>query len=273
MTQHYFENKLVNLHYYKYGGGPKIMLCFHGYGMHGKQFKVLETTLGDQYTLYGFDLFFHKETKLKNQELSAVEMGITKKDFATLILEFCKFESINRFSVIGYSMGTHYATVVTEQLGELVDEYIVAAPSCLHPGVLLKFFSKYKIGNSIIKQLALNSNALFSFLKFLRKLNIIDQEAYQILFNEIGTPELRFNCYACFVYLRFFETDKKQLKGVLNQKNIKSVFIFGKRDKAYPPKYGLRFINNLKNAQLIILDEGHEMIKKSFVQQLTNVLK
>ena len=36
----------------------------------------------------------------------------------------------------------------------------------------------------------------------LRKLNIIDQEAYQILFNEIGTPELRFNCYACFVYLR-----------------------------------------------------------------------
>ena len=56
MTDHYFENDLVNLHYYKFGNGPKSMLCFHGYGMHGKQFKILETTLGSKYTFFGFDL-------------------------------------------------------------------------------------------------------------------------------------------------------------------------------------------------------------------------
>ena len=65
MTQHYFENDLVNLHYYKFGSGPKAMLCFHGYGMHGKQFKLLESSLGHAYTFYGFDLFFHKETMNK----------------------------------------------------------------------------------------------------------------------------------------------------------------------------------------------------------------
>ena len=61
MTDHYFENALVKLHYYKFGNGPQIMLCFHGYGMHGKQFKILEgTALASKYTFYGFDLFFHR---------------------------------------------------------------------------------------------------------------------------------------------------------------------------------------------------------------------
>ena len=62
MTEHYFENSLVNLHYYKFGNGEKKMLCFHGYGMHGKQFKIFEQPLGSKYTFYGFDLFFHKQT-------------------------------------------------------------------------------------------------------------------------------------------------------------------------------------------------------------------
>src|SRR6202012_1075149 len=110
MTNHYFENDFINLHYYKFGSGDKIMLCFHGYGMHGKQFKILETTLGDQYTFIGFDLFFHKETKLKDQSLETVKKGISKKAFIDLITEFCGSQNINRFDVIGYSMGTHFAS-------------------------------------------------------------------------------------------------------------------------------------------------------------------
>src|SRR5580698_7754551 len=120
MTQHYFENELVNLHYYKFGNGPKIMLCFHGYGMHGKQFKLLESDLGSKYTFYGFDLFFHKETKLKDQSLPVIKKGISKKELANFIEDFCQHQSIERFSVISYSMGTHYATTVIEQLGVMV---------------------------------------------------------------------------------------------------------------------------------------------------------
>ncbi|HZY37074.1 MAG TPA: alpha/beta hydrolase, partial [Mucilaginibacter sp.] len=136
MTQHYFENEFANLHYYKFGAGPKAMLCFHGYGMHGKQFKLLEGSLGSKYTFYGFDLFFHKETKLNDQSLATIQKGITKKELVALVDEFNKFEGIDRFSVIGYSMGSHYATVIAEELADRIDEYIIAAPSSLNPGRL-----------------------------------------------------------------------------------------------------------------------------------------
>src|ERR1700749_4801027 len=80
LTSHYFENSFVTLHYYKFGNGPQNMLCFHGYGMHGKQFISLEPALGQKYTFYGFDLFFHKETKLKDQSLNTIKYNrITKK--------------------------------------------------------------------------------------------------------------------------------------------------------------------------------------------------
>ena len=248
------------------------MLCFHGYGMHGKQFKILETGLGLKYTFYGFDLFFHKETKLKDQSLSHIKKGINKKELAALISEFCKQEGIGRFSVIGYSMGTHYATIIVEELGHLVNEYIMAAPSCLNPGRLIPFFSKNKAGNKILEMLVLKENGLTGLLKLFRRLKIVDNEAYKILYSEIGTAELRFNFYANFTYLRFLETNQSLLLKVIEEQNIKSIFIFGKRDKSFPPGIGSSFISMIKNAEVIVLNEGHAMIKGNFVSSLTDIL-
>ncbi|MCR8556154.1 alpha/beta hydrolase [Mucilaginibacter sp. BJC16-A38] len=272
MTDHYFENNLVKLHYYKFGSGPQIMLSFHGYGMHGKQFKILETNLGEKYTFIGFDLFFHKETKLKDQTLTTVKKGITKKQLADLILGFCEDQGIKRFSVIGYSMGTHYATVVAEELPTMIDELIIAAPSSLNPGRLITFFSKSKTGNKIMEKMVLSETTLIRMLKLFKRLRVIDNEAYKILYGEIGTADLRFNFYACFTYLRAFETDERRLTQALNEQNIKSIFIFGKRDRAFPPGIGKDFIAKLNNATVVVLDEGHEMIKKSFVNTLTDLL-
>ena len=78
--------------------------------------------------------------------------------------------------------------------------------------------------------------------------------------------------YACFVFLRYFETDEEKLLKALNDQNIKSIFIFGKKDKSFPPRIGDHFIPKVKNAEIILLDEGHEMIKKDFVAQLTRLL-
>ncbi len=272
MTRHYFTNDLVNLHYYKFGNGPKSMLCFHGYGMHGRQFKALAPALGAVYTFYGFDLFFHKETKLADQSINAVKKGLTKRGLAALFSKFCQAQGIERFSVIGYSMGSHYATVITEELAPMIDEYIVAAPSSLNPGKLIPFFSKNRAGNKVLEKLVLNKNGLVNLLKLFHKMRVIDDETYNILYNEIGTAELRFNLYACFTYLRLLETDEPRLLSALKDNNIKSIFIFGRRDKSFPYQPGNRFLKQLSDAVIVVLDEGHDMIKADFVTSLTNLL-
>ncbi|RYD92929.1 MAG: alpha/beta hydrolase [Sphingobacteriales bacterium] len=272
MTDHYFENDLVNLHYYKFGTGKQAMLCFHGFGMHGKQFRLLEDKLGEKYTFYGFDLFFHKETKLKEQTLDTVKKGIHKAALAQLITDFCVDEGINRFSVIAYSMGTHYATAVVEQLGHLVDEYIVAAPSSINPGILVSYFGKSRTGNKLLEKLVLSERALINMLNVTKWLRLIDNTGREILYNEIKTAQLRFNFYACFTYLRFLETDEAALIKSITDNHIRSIFIFGKRDRMYPPKIGRHFLPKLKQAEVVLLDADHEMIREQFVAELARLL-
>ena len=272
MTHHCFENDFVTLYYYKYGNGPNAMLCFHGYGMHGKQFKILEAGLGQKYTFYGFDLFFHQETKLKDQRLPIIKKGISKHQLAELITAFCKYEGINSFSLIGYSMGTHYATAIAEELAPCVNEYIAAAPSCLNPGRVALFFSKNKIGNKVLEKVALSKKLPLILLNSLRRLKLIDGEAFKILQNEIGTPDMRFNLYACFTYLRFLETSPARLAAAIEGQNIKCIFIFGKRDKIFPYNKNNPVLAKLKTAEIIISDAGHDMIKRGFAATLTGIL-
>lgn len=249
------------------------MLCFHGYGMHGKQFVSLEPALGEKYTFYGFDLFFHKQTRLKDQSLHTIKHNrITKKQLAELVGEFCQYEGINRFSLLGYSMGTHYATVIAEELGNRVDEYIVAAPSSLNPGPLIRFFSKYKLGNKLLEKFALSEKALIRLLNLAKALRFIDETGRNILYKEIDTPELRFNFYACFTYLRLLETDERQLMKALTENNIRSIFIFGRKDIMYPPSIGKAFFTRFKQAEIVILEADHEMIGQSFISALSGLL-
>jgi len=248
------------------------MLCFHGYGMHGKQFIPLEESLGNQYTFFGFDLFFHKETKLHDQSLEAIKTPITKKALAEFITDFCYHEHINRFSVLGYSMGTHYATVVTEEMGNRIDEYIVAAPSSINPGFLIKLFGKNRLGNKLLEKLTMSEKAMINMLNMSTKFGFIDEVGRDILYKEINTPELRFSFYACFTYLRLLETDEDKLIHTLLEQNIRSIFIFGERDAMYPPRIGDKFLNKLPRAEVIVLDKNHEMIDKDFVTTLSGLL-
>lgn len=269
ITQHQFDHPLAHLNYYKFGEGKKTMLCFHGYGMHGKQFKMLEEKLGNEYTFYGFDLFFHKETKLKNADLAAIKEGISKETLAKFISDFCDSLQIDKFSVIGYSMGTHYAVALTEILYERIENLIIIAPAALKPGKLVEFFSKNKIGNKILEKLVLSEKALINLLKFSKRFNFVDDVGYNILLKEINTAELRLSLYACFTYLRFLDTDKNQLLQILKSNRIKALFISGSRDKMYPPSIAQQFCKDLPNAQLIVLNENHEMLNQAFVDELT----
>lgn len=248
------------------------MLCFHGFGMHGKQFRALGPVLGEKYTFYGFDLFFHEKTKLTDQSLPGVKKGISKKAFARIIEDFCTYEQIERFSVIGYSMGSHYATVVTEELGNRVNEYIIVAPASINPGMLTRFFCKNKIGQKILEKVVLSEKAITGMIKLFKRLRLLDAASRDILYKEVATEELRFNFYACFVYLRFFETDEFQLIKTLQEQNVRSIFIFANRDRMYPRATGDAFLKKLPHAEVFVLDENHEMIKQSFVDLLAGLL-
>lgn len=272
MTDHFFNHKLVNLHYYKFGHGEKVMLCFHGYGMHGKQFQILEERFGQEYTFYGFDLFFHKQTKLHDQSVKHVKKGISKSEFCEIIKAFCSAHSINRFSIIGYSLGTHYATVLAEQESHRIDNVFLIAPSFLKILPVFQILSKNPIANLAFRKLFLSKRGVWFTLKMCYKSGFLDRKSYHILSKEMATPQLRFDFYANVTYLRYLQPTKIELIKSLNDNNVKCFFIFGSRDKIYPESIANDLIPKIKFATKRNLDEDHDLVNVNLPENLYNMI-
>jgi len=120
--------------------------------------------------------------------------------------------------------------------------------------------------------MALSDKAMPGFLSLLRRIRIIDQKGYDILFKEVGTAELRFNFYACSSYFRFLKLDAERFIGNMNEHQIRSVFIFGTRDRNYPPAIGRALIPRIKYAKQVNIDENHDMININFADLLSKLV-
>lgn len=272
MTAHFFNHSLVNLHYYRFGNGPKTMLCFHGYGMHGKQFSILKEKLGHEYTFFGFDLFFHKKTKLQDQSLEQVKKGISKVDFCELITAFCDYEGIDRFSIISYSMGTHYASVLAEREALRIDKLFILAPSFLKIFSPLQLVSKNVMANYAFRKLFLSKNGIKVTLKVCKKLRILDEKSHRILTSEMATPDLRFAFYANVTYLRYLQTKPDALVAALNENKVDCHFIFGQRDKMYPSHLADELIAQSSYVRKTTIDEDHDMVNLNLPAKIYQLL-
>jgi pimeloyl-ACP methyl ester carboxylesterase len=272
MTHHYFEHNLVKLSYYKFGQGPKAMLCFHGYGMHGRQFLPLQQVMGQRYTFYSFDLFFHERTQLKEKHLKHVKRGISTQELCQIILDFLKKEEINRFSVIGYSMGSHYAAAIASQLAIRIDEWVVIAPMFLKPPFILEFFTRNPFGNRLFGWLLLKKTVAEGILKFARRSRLFDQTIYEVLHKEIATPELRFMMFASLTYIKNLRFNQNELAEMLNNGGVKNYFIFGTKDKLFPPAIATAIMNSLVKKEYICLEENHDMVNQNLAETLFSKL-
>lgn len=268
MTEHFFEYPQVNLHYYVFGSGPQVMLCFHGYGMHGRQFSQLEAHFGGEYTFYGFDLLFHKQTLLTDDSLKEIKRGISKDELNRLFTSFCTALGIDRFSIIAYSMGTHYGSTLVELSAGRIDRYIAIAPSSIRPVPFLRLLSTNWFANKLLEKLTLSPHGMHNLLLWSHKLRIIDAKGVEILSREIETPRLRLSFYACITYLRFLELDEEAFIASINNQHISVCFIFGRKDKNYPPEMNDRLLARLPDSRTEVLEGGHELVNSGLPQIL-----
>jgi pimeloyl-ACP methyl ester carboxylesterase len=179
----YFKSEIANFHYYEYGRGDEIMIAFHGFGMRGNQFRVLEDALGDRYKIYSFDLFFHGETQLFDTSRSNVKRSVDKMLFAKEILRFLKELGLGdkKFSLLSYSIGSKLALSLIHEISEKISEAYFIAPDGIEPNLLLETGSKNKVINFVFWRFVYLPKTLMRILNLLRNFKYIDDSLHHIL--------------------------------------------------------------------------------------------
>src|ERR1700761_660092 len=112
---------LGKVHFHEYGEGTKPMLAFHGYGMTGKQFHVLEKSVLPGYHVYGFDHFFHGNSQLDGWTEKQILAGMPKTMIRSYVEEWFKVYGRQRFSVMAYSIGANLAMILVEEYAGMID--------------------------------------------------------------------------------------------------------------------------------------------------------
>lgn len=270
-----FETESSSLHYYEYGTGDEILLAFHGFGMQGTQFKVLEKALGVKYKIVSFDLFFHGDTQIQDTSVENIRKGLQSVHFAEQIAHFLDvtYPQVAKVSLLSYSIGTRMALCLIENIPQRIANTYLIAPDGIEANILLKLGGANIIVNRFFYTLVYSPRTVNFLLKMLLKLRYIDDAVYRILNAEFNTTATRLASYNTITYYGKLFFDKRKLAKSINEHNLNCHLYFGKKDKLFPTKIGARFARLLNNPNLHIFDDGHELVNKTLNDYLASQLE
>ena len=251
----FLNHAAAKLHYQVIGSGPKVLLAFHGYGQDSHHFGSIGEVLGDDYTIYAFDLFFHGKSALpKNQ------VPLQKQLLAVLIEQLLEKEQIERFSVMGFSMGGKFALSLTESFPEKMDALFLIAPD----GIGTSFW--YNVATypgwlqGLFKQTVLKPKPFFRMVNILHYTNVVDKSLLRFTRGQMNSLQNRLRVYRSWVAFRELTFDIRKIISLLNLHHIPVTVFLGQYDKVIPRRRLQVFLKALAKGSLIILEAGHSRL-------------
>ncbi len=221
-----------NIYYQKLGSGKNLILL-HGWGHDVSSFWGLVDLLKNQFTIWLVDLpgFGRSETPKK---------AFDTKDYAKILVDFIKKNSIKNSIVLGHSFGGKVALKLTRYYPKLIDKLILIGSSGIKPDPSIKRVLIYPLAK-IIHHLIPD---IFNLKTLIRK------RFYRKIESDYENAGLMKDS--------LIKTLKEDLTYDLSQIKVETLILWGEKDRAVSLKYGKRMYQLIENSKLVILEgKGH----------------
>lgn len=248
------------------------MLAFHGYGMTGKQFHVLQKSITDRYYVHGFDHFFHGHSKLADWSEKKIVSGMPRQMVRLYLEEWFKVHGKQRVSLLAYSIGADIALILLEEFPEWIEQIILMAPDGIAPYKGFQFMQHHGVGKQLFRQAAKSKWIAPSILKNLKRFKVIDDDLYNIAYREIDTSAKRHDVYYSLNLIKHLKPDTAKLINVIKQHQVKCVFVFGQHDLLFPQRAAMPFLDNLPDAIVLNVPMGHWLVTQQLDEYLLNCI-
>jgi pimeloyl-ACP methyl ester carboxylesterase len=246
------ESGRTRLHYEVYGHGPRVVLAFHGYGQSEGHWRGVAGLIGEQATVYAFDLFYHGRSRLDKQEAP-----LRKKRLSELLKQFLQENNIDTFSLLAFSMGAKFALTLAEHIPERVQQIWLIAPDGIGRQFWYALATYPPWMRGMLGRAVLRPQRLLEFIDRLGQRRIVDTGLVRFAQWQLDNREKRLRVYRSWTGFRKLFFDLRRLAAALNRQPTPITFFLGKHDRVIPHA-GLReFIGSLRAAHTVLLDAGH----------------
>jgi pimeloyl-ACP methyl ester carboxylesterase len=269
--------KKSQVSYYRFGSGPNMAICFHGFGEDGKLYGFLEKYAGNDYTFYSLDLPFHGKTQWNEGLL------FTHKDLLEIILEIFQQNNFKphlapgernlKFSVLGFSLGGRIALSLYQAQPESIKKIILLAPDGLKVNFWYWFATQTWIGNGIFAFSMKNPGWFLGFLKLANKLGLVNASVFKFVNYYIGNKQARQLLYQRWTTLRKLKPNLIRIKTCIRQYQTQTRLIYGKYDRIILPVRGVKFQKGIEEfCTLTVIDSGHQVVHENHAEQILPAL-
>lgn len=256
----YKGSKLV---FHRYGQGEKNLLLFHGFGQDHQAFKKLEEHLQEDYTIYSFDIFFHGNSQWNNGE-----QPLGKGFWKALLAEFINQHHIEKFSVLGFSMGGKFAFASLEAFPEKIEHIFLLAPDGIKTNFWYSLATYPTAFRQLFKSMINHPERLNAVEKFAVRVGLIDKGILRFVESQMNTPEKRERVYYAWVVFRHLKFNMKTIANIINSNKINITLIVGKYDKIITVKNMDLLLNELVDYKFEIVETGHNGVIQESVKFL-----
>lgn len=254
--------------YRKFGHGPAALLAFHGFGQTGQVYLSIEKHLGDQFTVFAIDLFFHGDSRYVGNQL------LTKNDWYQLIEAFLCGQHIKRFSLMGFSLGGRFALTTAENFSDRIDQLILIAPDGITRNFWYELATGSDAGRRLFRYILRHLSILNGFGHALTQLGLLNRTVMRFVEISLSTHKQREQVYQSWTQFRRIQPNLERVSEALNSNEISIWFFTGAFDRLVPGAYIVPLTERLRCYDLTVLKTGHnrliELATGQFVQRLNN---
>ncbi|ALD21655.1 alpha/beta fold hydrolase [Hymenobacter sp. DG25A] len=242
----------TQLHYQRYGTGPRAILAFHGYGQGEGHWRNLIAALDPGVTVYAFDLFYHGRSRLARPDAP-----LTKKRLGEVMDDFLREQQLTRYGLLAFSMGAKFALTLLENHPEQVEKIWLIAPDGLQRQFWYKLATSPAVMRGMLGRAVLRPQRLLGLLDTLAQRRLVNTGLVRFAQWQLDSREKRLRVYRSWTGFRNLTFDLTHLRRLLNQHQIPITFFLGQHDRVIPYAGLQPFISGLQHAHTVVLNAGH----------------
>lgn len=250
-NRHEFTFADGHITYQKFGTGPAILLAFHGFGQSSQAFAPVGVITGEQYTLFAIDLFLHGNSRYSGNQL------LTQPDWQRIIAAFLESQNIDRFSLMGFSLGGRFALATVEAFADRLDQLVLIAPDGITRSFWYQLATGSFPGRKLFRYTLRHLPLLTAFGHTLTRFDLLHRTAMRFVEVSLSTPQQRELVYQSWTQFRLIQPDLSSIANLLIDKKIRVRFFTGAFDRIVPGSYILPLTKHLRHYELTVLKTGH----------------
>ena len=144
---------------------------------------------------------------------------------------FLDRENIDKFSIAGYSLGSKFLLAILEGKASKIEKIFLIAPDGITTNTWYNLATYPVFLRGIFKLMVRFPKPLFSFMKLMLKLKIVERGVIKFARSEMNSLKKRKRVYYSWVVFRHLSFDMEIVARLINDHQISTTMILGKYDK------------------------------------------